>query len=303
MTIKEKWRKLTAGGLALTLLSGCQGVNRAYDPPVEAVATTASDEEELEDVVIGRDTARLQSALMEVVAQAQLANDYEEAASANEFISVYYEDLDTGDILSLYPASYYPCSMVKLVCLAAVYDGIREGTIQEDEVKDMLEAMIVISDNTSFNVLAQLAGPERIKKVLKEAGTRKTVVNHGLLPGDAFFEGEPGEPDNTSTPDDLGRILKYIWTYPDEEIRQKMLDLLERCEDDTALVQGLPEDDLVAHKTGWADDLYHDGAIVTEPDGSTYILVVMTENTYLEEFAEVAQTVTDFRSTEVADAD
>ncbi len=333
-------RKTLCTALVLTLLGGCGTAGRVYDPPTELPGATENPR--LSEVVVGQDTVLLQQALMDLVQDADrsgadlagtppnefisiyyedlesgdilslypasyypcsmvklvcLAAVYDAIADSepNEFISIYYEDLESGDILSLYPASYYPCSMVKLVCLAAVYDAIADSELQEEEVSDMLDAMIEISDNTSYNVLAQLAGSDRIQHILEAAGTRNTVVNHGLLPGDAYFGGDPDLPDNTTTAEDMGKILRYIHNWPDEEIRGKMIERLTRCEDDKALVQGLPAEVTVAHKTGWADGLYHDGAIVMEPDGGTYILVVMTENAPMEELSLIAETVTGFR--------
>ncbi len=286
-------RKTLCTALVLTLLAGCGTAGRVYDPPTELAGATENPR--LSEVVVGQDTVLLQQALMDLVQDADRSGADLAGTPPNEFISIYYEDLESGDILSLYPASYYPCSMVKLVCLAAVYDAIADSEIQEEEVSDMLDAMIEISDNTSYNVLAQLAGSDRIQHILEAAGTRNTVVNHGLLPGDAYFEGDPDLPDNTATAEDMGKILRYIHNWPDEEIRGKMIERLTRCEDDKALVQGLPAEVTVAHKTGWADGLYHDGAIVMEPDGGTYILVVMTENAPMEELSLIAETVTGFR--------
>lgn len=286
-------RKTLCTALVLTLLGGCGTAGRVYDPPTELPGATENPR--LSEVVVGQDTVLLQQALMDLVQDADRSGADLAGTPPNEFISIYYEDLESGDILSLYPASYYPCSMVKLVCLAAVYDAIADSEIQEEEVADMLDAMIEISDNTSYNVLAQLAGSDRIQHILEAAGTRNTVVNHGLLPGDAYFGGDPDLPDNTTTAEDMGKILRYIHNWPDEEIRGKMIERLTRCEDDKALVQGLPAEVTVAHKTGWADGLYHDGAIVMEPDGGTYILVVMTENAPMEELSLIAETVTGFR--------
>lgn len=286
-------RKTLCTALVLTLLGGCGTAGRVYDPPTELPGATENPR--LSEVVVGQDTVLLQQALMDLVQDADRSGADLAGTPPNEFISIYYEDLESGDILSLYPASYYPCSLVKLVCLAAVYDAIADSEIQEEEVADMLDAMIEISDNTSYNVLAQLAGSDRIQHILEAAGTRNTVVNHGLLPGDAYFGGDPDLPDNTTTAEDMGKILRYIHNWPDEEIRGKMIERLTRCEDDKALVQGLPAEVTVAHKTGWADGLYHDGAIVMEPDGGTYILVVMTENAPMEELSLIAETVTGFR--------
>lgn len=286
-------RKTLCTALVLTLLGGCGTAGRVYDPPTELPGATENPR--LSEVVVGQDTVLLQQALMDLVQDADRSGADLAGTPPNEFISIYYEDLESGDILSLYPASYYPCSMVKLVCLAAVYDAIADSELQEEEVSDMLDAMIEISDNTSYNVLAQLAGSDRIQHILEAAGTRNTVVNHGLLPGDAYFGGDPDLPDNTTTAEDMGKILRYIHNWPDEEIRGKMIERLTRCEDDKALVQGLPAEVTVAHKTGWADGLYHDGAIVMEPDGGTYILVVMTENAPMEELSLIAETVTGFR--------
>lgn len=203
-------RKTLCTALVLTLLGGCGTAGRVYDPPTELPGATENPR--LSEVVVGQDTVLLQQALMDLVQDADRSGADLAGTPPNEFISIYYEDLESGDILSLYPASYYPCSMVKLVCLAAVYDAIADSELQEEEVSDMLDAMIEISDNTSYNVLAQLAGSDRIQHILEAAGTRNTVVNHGLLPGDAYFGGDPELPDNTATAEDMGKILRTSTT-------------------------------------------------------------------------------------------
>ena len=55
-----------------------------------------------------------------------------------------------------------------------------------------------------------------------------------------------------------------------------MIDILLRQEFSDGIPAGLPESVSVAHKTGWITGVDHDGEIVLPPDGSAYVLVILT---------------------------
>ena len=60
----------------------------------------------------------------------------------------------------------------------------------------------------------------------------------------------------------------------------------------------LPEDVEVAHKTGWITGVRHDAGIVFAPDGTTYVLVLLSHNLSdvsagIETFARTSRVVYD----------
>ncbi|MGC8000405.1 hypothetical protein, partial [Salmonella enterica] len=76
-----------------------------------------------------------------------------------------------------------PASVIKLFTMAATYDGIKSGRIQKtSSVNSLLEDMITVSDNESFNELVRRNSSYRsftngcsvINQYLKKVGCTKT---------------------------------------------------------------------------------------------------------------------------------
>ena len=73
--------------------------------------------------------------------------------------SVYVKDLKTGDVLSINETSMYPASVIKLFVMEAVYAGAAEKKISLNSyVNGLLDSMITISDNESYNELVRTVG-------------------------------------------------------------------------------------------------------------------------------------------------
>lgn len=73
--------------------------------------------------------------------------------------SVYVKDLKTGDVLSINETSMYPASVIKLFVMEAVYAGAAEKKISlSSYVNTLLDSMITISDNESYNELVRTVG-------------------------------------------------------------------------------------------------------------------------------------------------
>lgn len=73
-------------------------------------------------------------------------------------IEVYFEYLPSRQSFSINNKKMYPCSVIKLFVMAATYDQIFQGTLSEKKCTPYLEDMIIISDNTSYNVLLTMIG-------------------------------------------------------------------------------------------------------------------------------------------------
>ena len=73
--------------------------------------------------------------------------------------SVYVKDLKTGNVLSINETSMYPASVIKLFVMEAVYAGAAEKKISLNSyVNGLLDSMITISDNESYNELVRTVG-------------------------------------------------------------------------------------------------------------------------------------------------
>lgn len=216
-------------------------------------------------------------------------------------VSIYFKDLRSQKSFSINDHNYYPCCMIKTVALAEVYNQIEQGNIDYKENQKYIEDMIIISDNTSYNVLMKLAGLGNGLQGLNQAnhlayqiGMENTGLHHALQPGKELFS-DGGA--NTSTAGDIGIFFDEL--YKGNIVSKKssldMIQLLERCEDDEALAQGFPKNIPFAHKTGCAETSYHDGGIIYAPD-RPYILVVFTKDSLpcAPLFEQISETVYDY---------
>lgn len=188
---------------------------------------------------------------------------------------------------------FEPGSLYKIWILATAFNQIENGRLKEDEVlnqeiailnekfhissesaeltegqitltvKEAMEQMITISDNYSALLLA-----ERIRLSTVKA----------FLQGNNFNESSLGEPPKT-TPYDIALFFEKLYKgeLASQENADKMLDILKRQTLNSKLPRYLPENTLIAHKTGEIGYFSHDAGIVYSPSGN-YIIVVLSES-------------------------
>lgn len=218
-------------------------------------------------------------------------------------ISVYYKNLRTDQSFSIRAdQTYYPCSIIKLAALIATYDAMEKGTVTYDEnIENWITAMITVSDNTSFNnLIVEIGegdgekGAATVNELLKEIGCKNTLIEHSLQPGTNLWRIGSS---NISCPSDIGLLLEKLYKKEvvTEEKCEEMIEILKQCADSNEIQAGLPSYVEYAHKTGWADNYYHDGGIVyTSKDD--YILVIFSDGAdYTNMMAEVSAFIYDYQ--------
>ncbi|MBM6677623.1 hypothetical protein E0K99_01795 [Faecalicoccus pleomorphus] len=210
--------------------------------------------------------------------------------------AVYFKDLDTEDSFLINDLDMYPCSIIKIFVMGAVYDQIDQGNLKLEDCRPYLEAMIIHSDNTSYNILLEklgngdgIAGASKVTAFCKKLGLTRTEIHHGLEPGDGYFS--DGQ-NNTTCPEDVGQFFEMLYhsEIVSDSSCKDMLNLLKQCADDTGMVAGLSEDTECAHKSGWADAYYLDGGIIYT-EHKDYILVVFSDSAYQTPAQEISQYV------------
>lgn len=192
-------------------------------------------------------------------------------------------------------------STIKLVIMAAVMDEVKKGKISFDDkilltkdrlcggdgilkefdieheftLKEIMTLMIIISDNTATNILIDLIGMQNINNIAVEMGLEFTRLRRKMMDSQAVNEGR----ENTTTPKEMSKILRYIYDgkFIDEYYSKIALDILKRQQVGGRLTLYMPEDIVVAHKTGDLDKLEHDVGIVYH-NFSDYIICVLTKN-------------------------
>jgi beta-lactamase class A len=203
-------------------------------------------------------------------------------------------------------------SLYKLWAMATAYDQIKNGVLHEDDVMkqeipilnekfkiatedaertegditlsvaDALFQMITISDNYSALLLSEKVRLSNVAKFLN---------SHG------FSESKVGTDGSTpvTTPSDIALFFEKLYkgTLIDGEYDEKMLDLLKEQQLNNKIPKNLPENIMIAHKTGEFNYFTHDGGIVYTPKGD-YIIVILSES---RNPMEAEQTIADVSET------
>ncbi len=213
---------------------------------------------------------------------------------------------------------FQPGSLYKVWVMATAYKQIQEGSLKEDEeltedvqvlndkfnissdtadltegtvdfsVDSALTQMITISHNYAALLLTERVRLSKIAEFLQQNGFKEsTVGTDGSAP--------------TSTPSDIALFFEKLYKgeLANPEYTDKMLNLLKAQKLNDKLPKYLPDEAVVAHKTGEIDNFSHDGGIVYTPKGD-YIIVVLSESDSPpgaeERIAEVSKAVYEYFS-------
>lgn len=185
-------------------------------------------------------------------------------------------------------------SLYKLWVMAAIFDEIKKGNVKEDEilsadidslnskfeispdvaelkegvitlsVKDALYQMITISHNYAAYLLTDKIKVSGIRNFLKTYEFGESSLDDDLP---------------TVSASDISEFLEkaYKGEIVDKDSSERMLLLLKQQKLNNKLPSGLPENTIIAHKTGELDDFTHDVGIVYTPKGD-YVIVVLSES-------------------------
>ncbi len=133
-------------------------------------------------------------------------------------------------------------------------------------VGQALEQMIIVSDNDAALLLSEKVGLTNVASFLTKNG---------------FSESKLGTRDGypTTTALDIALFLKKLYKgeLTDKVYTDKMLALLKRQRLNSKLPKYLPDELVIAHKTGELDEFTHDAGIVYAPTGD-YIIVLLSES-------------------------
>jgi len=135
--------------------------------------------------------------------------------------------------------------------------------------------MIVRSSNLATNLLVDLVGARRIQDHMEALGVEGIQVLRGVEDGRAFRAGL----NNTVTASGLEALFALIaqGKVVSEQACREMMEILAAQEHNEGFPSGLPAGTRVAHKTGWLTSFYHDAGVIIRSDGSSFVLIVLTE--------------------------
>ncbi|MCL5432616.1 MAG: class A beta-lactamase-related serine hydrolase [Patescibacteria group bacterium] len=215
---------------------------------------------------------------------------------------IVIKNLKTGEYYALQEnIKYDTSSLYKLWVMAVVYGQMKEGKLKDSDIlsqnidvlnkkfnissesaelkegnitlsiHDALEQMITISDNYAALLLTEKVGQLSLATFLKDNGfTQSAVSSNGSSP--------------TTTPRDISLFFEKLYKNQlvDTNYSQRMLLLLKRQKLNNKIPKYLPDNTIVAHKTGELDSFTHDAGIIYG-NRNDYIVVVLSksENTDL----------------------
>lgn len=238
----------------------------------------------------------------------------------SDTVSLYFQDLNKNINISIDPAkSWIPASTIKSFVALEAFRQKRAGILDLDQtviikssnvvpteletdafprlreginvtVRQLIEAMIIQSDNTAYNTLLDILDRRSITSYLRGVGITETVVGEKLNLDNNQFQADlqvAGRQPNTTTAKDLASLFQLLYNnqIPDSK---EILDIFQRQKINNMIPAFLPNGTTVAHKTGdWAP-IYHDGGIVYKPS-DPFILTVFTNSNNPSVVAKLAQ--------------
>ena len=210
--------------------------------------------------------------------------------SLNGVLGVAAIDLATGNVIQYHGQVQFPtASSIKIAIMIRLYRDVHEGRVHfADEVTlgpkdnaggsesplqpqldqgktlslsihDLLENMIVYSDNSATNKLIDIVGMERVNALVRSFGIYDTALRRKMMDGKAAATGN----ENISTPLDLATLVRMIYegTAADSESCHAMLAVMEKVND--GYMRGaLPPGTVIASKPGDLDGVRCEAGLV-----------------------------------------
>ena len=145
-------------------------------------------------------------------------------------------------------------------------------------LRELIGMMLIVSDNPATTAVLDHVGFERVNAWLSANGLRQTSLKIG------FEDRALGSPlrANRTTAEDCLTLLKLINREPDYAFIKTLLENNLRNE---RIPKRLPDDVVVAHKTGTLNGLVHDIALIESPQTSYYFILLADDLPDTPQFA------------------
>ncbi len=155
-------------------------------------------------------------------------------------------------------------------------DHLYDRIGKKETVRSLMEKMITVSSNLATNILIEKVDPQNVMKTMNSFGMHDIQVLRGVEDGKAYQAGK----NNVTTAFDLALLYEKIATGRciSAAASKEMVDVLRRQKFKIMIPALLPENVIVAHKTGSITNVQHDSGIVYLPDGHAYVLVILSKN-------------------------
>ncbi|HET8772982.1 MAG TPA: serine hydrolase [Thermoanaerobaculia bacterium] len=245
------------------------------------------------------------------------------AAHPGQTIAVAYYDLRTGaTLLRNEREVFHAASTMKVPVMLGIFEAVTRGELSLDQpvrvkneftsildgstyalesredsdaelytfvghelpLRELVRRMEVRSSNLATNIVIELIGAPRVMRLMKEVGANDIQVLRGVEDDKAYHAGM----NNTTTAYDLMLVFRTLAEKRaiTPKASEEMIEILAAQEHNGGIPAGLPPGTKVAHKTGSITKIAHDAGLVFRPDGSPYVLVVLTRGFEKHEDAE-----------------
>lgn len=231
------------------------------------------------------------------------------------FASVYFRDLNNGPWIGINEKEYFaPASLIKVPILITYFKKAEnqpdllgqkipliitpEGdSIQnikpsisltpdkEYSIEELIEKMIIFSDNDAYNTLSQHLANDELLRVYQDLDIDISRA----------FTNPNG---NIITVKDYASFYRILFnaSYLNQDMSEKALAILSQTQYKDAIVAGVPKNISVSHKFGerkfldTGETQFHDCGIVYLPK-KPYLLCVMTRGTDLTKATQVIKNI------------
>ena len=232
------------------------------------------------------------------------------ADGSNGRIGVAALDLSTGQEVAVLGDQPFPMASTSKVAIAATYlEGVDRGrwTLTSEfplmiavasrpfssavapvrpgqymTARELIEQMITRSNNSATDaLLAAVGGPSAVNAWARRAG----IANFNLSRDIATLVRDDGEVNpavqidirDSATPRDMVKLLSglYQGKWLSASSRDVLIGAMQRCRTGVGRIKAqMPDDVLVAHKTGTLSNTSSDGGIITGPDGHSIAVAI-----------------------------
>ena len=127
-------------------------------------------------------------------------------------------------------------------------------------LKDILTLMIIQSDNTAANILMDLVGMDNVNNYINGLGLTNTILQRKMMDASARKEGR----ENKTTALEMAELLELVYNSSNSNdfYGTIMNNILLNQLDNSMMRVNIPDDIVIAHKTGDLDGISHDVGIV-----------------------------------------
>ena len=226
-------------------------------------------------------------------------------------VAVAVKHLVTGETYYLNADAVMPtASLIKVAILIETYYQADEGklkltdriTLREEDkmpgsglltahfsagasfsLRDALQLMISVSDNTATNLVLDRVGVANVNKRMEAWGLKETRLNAKVFRGsttsvDSARTNRYGL--GSTTAREMAKLMEDLQAGDRfrPALKQSVLGLLRQNEDKAKFTRLLPPGTTVAHKDGSVSDARTDAGIIHTPTGPVVVVVLTAKN-------------------------